>query len=248
MKAEIEYPPLHVVHGTPIEQGDVAVVGLGASITDYTATDIGYYFRSLADYYLRSLWTTSKPPGQRRSSYAAVGARKWRASASPFDPIGPRSGSRSRDPKTSSIQPRAAPSGTPTANLTPRGTSRIDPGATWRKPSSVRTSSVPDCGTTSRSPSALANARSTMSAFAAFGELVKVLETLRELLGTDQGLLNQDALVAEVEDLCQMGANLQLGLRQAILDDDMTLICWLERSRQTGEVSISTAPLEVAVT
>src|SRR6185369_15788477 len=50
-----------VVHCTPIEQGDVAVVGLGASITDYTATDIGYYSRSLADYYLRSLWTTSKP-------------------------------------------------------------------------------------------------------------------------------------------------------------------------------------------
>ena len=81
---------------------------------------------------------------------------------------------------------------------------------------------------------------------ATFGELVKVLETLRELLGTDQGLLNQDALVAEVEDLCQMGASLQHGLRQAILDDDMTLICWLERSRQTGEIAISTAPLEVA--
>jgi Metallophosphoesterase, calcineurin superfamily len=61
MKAEIEYPGLHIVHAIPIEQGDVAVVGLGASITDYTATDIGYYSRSLADYYLRSLWTTSKP-------------------------------------------------------------------------------------------------------------------------------------------------------------------------------------------
>ena len=60
MNAEIEYPPLHVVHATPIEEGDVAVVGLGASITDYTSTDIGYYSRSLADYYLRSLWTTSK--------------------------------------------------------------------------------------------------------------------------------------------------------------------------------------------
>ena len=61
MNAEIEYPRLHIVHAIPIEQGDVAVVGLGASITDYTATDIGYYSRSLADYYLRSLWTTSKP-------------------------------------------------------------------------------------------------------------------------------------------------------------------------------------------
>ncbi len=79
-----------------------------------------------------------------------------------------------------------------------------------------------------------------------FGELIKVLETLRDLLGTDQGLLNQDNLLAEVEDLCQMGATLQGGLRQAILDDDMTLICWLERSRHTGDIAINTAPLEVA--
>jgi hypothetical protein len=61
VRAEIEYPQLHVVHATPIERGDVAVVGLGACITDYTATDIGYYSRSLAEYYLRLLWTTSKP-------------------------------------------------------------------------------------------------------------------------------------------------------------------------------------------
>jgi hypothetical protein len=61
MNAEIEYPRLHVVHATLIEEGDVAVVGLGACVTDYTSTDIGYYSRSLADYYFRSLWTTSKP-------------------------------------------------------------------------------------------------------------------------------------------------------------------------------------------
>lgn len=61
MNAEIEYPRLHVVHATPVEEEDVAVLGLGASISDYTATDIGYYSRSLADYYLRSLWTTSRP-------------------------------------------------------------------------------------------------------------------------------------------------------------------------------------------
>src|SRR5690606_28225765 len=81
---------------------------------------------------------------------------------------------------------------------------------------------------------------------AALDDLLKVVETLRDLLGTDQGLLNQDALLAEVEDLCQMGFGLQTGLHQAILDDDMSLICSLERSRSTGEVAISTAPLEVA--
>jgi Icc-related predicted phosphoesterase len=61
MNAELEYPLLHLVHATLIEEKDVAVVGLGACITDYTSTDIGYYSRSLADYYFRSLWTTTKP-------------------------------------------------------------------------------------------------------------------------------------------------------------------------------------------
>ena len=61
MNAELEYPSLHLVHATLIEERDVAVVGLGACITDYTSTDIGYYSRSLADYYFRSLWTTLKP-------------------------------------------------------------------------------------------------------------------------------------------------------------------------------------------
>jgi hypothetical protein len=61
MNAELEYPSLHLVHATLIEEKDVAVVGLGACITDYTSMDIGYYSRSLADYYFRSLWTTPKP-------------------------------------------------------------------------------------------------------------------------------------------------------------------------------------------
>jgi hypothetical protein len=61
MNAELENPSLHLVHATLIEEKDVAVVGLGACITDYTSTDIGYYSRSLADYYFRSLWTTPKP-------------------------------------------------------------------------------------------------------------------------------------------------------------------------------------------
>ncbi len=61
MNAEAEYPRLRLVHVTPVEEADVAVVGLGAAITDYTSGDIGYYSRSLADYYLRSLWTTTKP-------------------------------------------------------------------------------------------------------------------------------------------------------------------------------------------
>jgi Icc-related predicted phosphoesterase len=56
--AEINYPRLHLVHASPIEEGDVAVIGLGVRITDYTATDIGYYSQSLANYHLRSLQRT----------------------------------------------------------------------------------------------------------------------------------------------------------------------------------------------
>jgi hypothetical protein len=61
MNAERGFPAVRLVHATLIEERDVAIVGLGACITDYTSTDIGYYSRSLADYYLRALWTTSKP-------------------------------------------------------------------------------------------------------------------------------------------------------------------------------------------
>jgi hypothetical protein len=61
MNAELEYPSLHLVHATLIGAKDIAVIGLGACITDYASTGIGYYSRGLADYYLRSLWTTPKP-------------------------------------------------------------------------------------------------------------------------------------------------------------------------------------------
>jgi DNA polymerase-3 subunit epsilon/ATP-dependent DNA helicase DinG len=63
---------------------------------------------------------------------------------------------------------------------------------------------------------------------------------------SDQGLLNQDMVAAEVADLCQIGAGLQQGLYRALLEEDASLICWLERSRQTGEVGVCTAPLAVA--
>jgi hypothetical protein len=61
MKAELAYSRLHVAHITPIAEGDVAIFGLGASINDYTDSDIGYYSRTLAEYYLRPLWTTKQP-------------------------------------------------------------------------------------------------------------------------------------------------------------------------------------------
>jgi hypothetical protein len=61
MAAELEYPRLHLVHATPVVEGDVAVFGLGACIDGYTDTDIGYYSRTLAEYYFRPLWTVRQP-------------------------------------------------------------------------------------------------------------------------------------------------------------------------------------------
>lgn len=61
MAAEVEHPKIHLVHVTPVEEGDIAVFGLGACITDYTSTDIGYYSHTLAHYYLRPLCSAKKP-------------------------------------------------------------------------------------------------------------------------------------------------------------------------------------------
>jgi DNA polymerase-3 subunit epsilon/ATP-dependent DNA helicase DinG len=82
---------------------------------------------------------------------------------------------------------------------------------------------------------------------AALADLLALLDDLRTLLEAgDQGLANQETLTAEVIDLCQIGLGLQAGLSKALLDEDKGLICWLERSRQTGEVAVCTAPLQVA--
>jgi predicted DnaQ family exonuclease/DinG family helicase len=81
----------------------------------------------------------------------------------------------------------------------------------------------------------------------ALSDLLHLLDDVRGMLELpDQGLLNQEALAAEVADLCQIGGSLQYGFAKAILEDDGSLICWLERHRQTGEVALCTAPLEVA--
>jgi hypothetical protein len=60
MKAELEYPHLHMVHDTPSVEGNVAVFGLGASIDAYTDPDIGYCSRTMAEYHLRPMWTAKQ--------------------------------------------------------------------------------------------------------------------------------------------------------------------------------------------
>ncbi|HEU0073583.1 MAG TPA: helicase C-terminal domain-containing protein [Dehalococcoidia bacterium] len=81
----------------------------------------------------------------------------------------------------------------------------------------------------------------------ALSDLMALLDDVRGMLELgDQGLLEQDAIATEAADLCQIGAELQFGWTHALLEEDASLICWLERERNSGEVALKTAPLEVA--
>lgn len=78
-------------------------------------------------------------------------------------------------------------------------------------------------------------------------EINGLLDDLRGLLELgEQGLFNQETLLAEVADVWQLGVALEAGLNKAVLEEDKSLICWLERQRSTGEVALCTAPLAVA--
>lgn len=84
---------------------------------------------------------------------------------------------------------------------------------------------------------------------AALSSLLNVIESLRSLLeSSDQGLPNQDVLAAEVTDLWQQILALQQGLARTLMAEDTSLICWIERGRNTGEIAVCSAPLDVAET
>jgi DNA polymerase-3 subunit epsilon/ATP-dependent DNA helicase DinG len=81
----------------------------------------------------------------------------------------------------------------------------------------------------------------------ALGQLLSLLEDLSAILdGSDQGLMDQGAIAAEVADLTQITYSVLEGLGAALLREDGALICWLERDRSTGEVAVCTAPLQVS--
>jgi Icc-related predicted phosphoesterase len=61
MHAEIESPGVHLAHATVIEKGDMAVCGLGGNVSEANATDPDMCSRTLAEYYLRPLWTAKQP-------------------------------------------------------------------------------------------------------------------------------------------------------------------------------------------
>jgi Icc-related predicted phosphoesterase len=61
MHAEIEFPGVHLVHATLVERGDIAVCGVGGVICEGSACELDTCSRTLAEYYLRPLWTAKQP-------------------------------------------------------------------------------------------------------------------------------------------------------------------------------------------
>jgi hypothetical protein len=61
--AEESFPHLHFAHATLLEEGDVAINGLGGELTeteDHTEEQLSYA-RASAEYFLRTLWTAEQP-------------------------------------------------------------------------------------------------------------------------------------------------------------------------------------------
>jgi hypothetical protein len=61
MHAEVEFPNLHLVHGTLLEKGDVAISGIGGHVSEECAYERDVCSRVMAEYWLRPLWTAKQP-------------------------------------------------------------------------------------------------------------------------------------------------------------------------------------------
>jgi hypothetical protein len=61
MHAEVEFPNIHLVHGTLATEGDVAIAGMGGVICDGPAWEKDFCSRTIAEYHLRTLWTATQP-------------------------------------------------------------------------------------------------------------------------------------------------------------------------------------------
>ncbi|RMF38549.1 MAG: hypothetical protein D6753_15680 [Planctomycetota bacterium] len=63
MNAEVDYSNLHCVHGTLMEEADVAICGIGGEIAENGSCKGDHWKRSRnsAEYYLRRLWASEKP-------------------------------------------------------------------------------------------------------------------------------------------------------------------------------------------
>ncbi|GIW97448.1 MAG: heat-stable protein [Pirellulaceae bacterium] len=63
MNAEVDFDNIHCVHGTLVEEADVALCGIGGEIAENGSCKGGPWRRSrtAAEYYLRRLWASDKP-------------------------------------------------------------------------------------------------------------------------------------------------------------------------------------------
>jgi Icc-related predicted phosphoesterase len=61
MQAEMEYPNIHVVHATLVEEGHIAFCGIGGTIVERELLGTDSYSRVVTEYFLRSLRRTNEP-------------------------------------------------------------------------------------------------------------------------------------------------------------------------------------------
>jgi hypothetical protein len=61
MFAEDEFPTVHSVHATLVEQGDVAVTGLGGLLSEHPLSGVETVTRTMAEYHLRPLRAAIQP-------------------------------------------------------------------------------------------------------------------------------------------------------------------------------------------
>ncbi len=61
IEAELAFPNVHIAHATLIEEGGVAVCGLGGDISEGPLSGCECYTRPAAEYFLRPLWRAEQP-------------------------------------------------------------------------------------------------------------------------------------------------------------------------------------------
>lgn len=74
MQVEMEYPTVHLVHASLLQEGDLAISGLGGCVWEGPAAELGACSRTLAEYYLRSLASADQPRRILLLSIAPTGA------------------------------------------------------------------------------------------------------------------------------------------------------------------------------
>jgi Icc-related predicted phosphoesterase len=61
MHAELEYRSVHLVHATLLEEGDLAICGIGGRLSREATGEPDTCCRTFAEYHLRPLWTAEQP-------------------------------------------------------------------------------------------------------------------------------------------------------------------------------------------